>query len=129
MRRMARPTDQTRPRYRVPRGARIKRGGDFTRALRSGVRLVDEQLTVWGCRNGLGITRLGLTVGKRHGGAVQRNRLKRVLREAFRLERPNLPAGLDLILAPRPGVRLVLRNVRAALVSLAQRLARRLLSV
>lgn len=126
MSRMAPPPDKTRPRFRLPRGARVKRGEDFTRAMRTGVRLVGEQLTVWGCRNGLEHTRLGLTVGKRHGNAVRRNRFKRVVREAFRLERPNLPPGLDLIISPRPGVRLVLRDLRPTLVKLAQRLAGRL---
>ena len=46
--------------------------------------------------------RLGLSVSKDHGPAVRRNKIKRLLREAFRLERYALPADLDLVLIPRP---------------------------
>jgi ribonuclease P protein component len=45
--------------------------------------------------------RLGVSVSKDHGGAVRRNKLKRLLREAFRLERAQLPRGLDLVVIPR----------------------------
>jgi ribonuclease P protein component len=47
------------------------------------------------------LVRVGLSVSKDHGGAVRRNKLKRLLREAFRLERAHLPEGLDLVLIPR----------------------------
>lgn len=49
------------------------------------------------------ITRLGITVTKRYGKAHQRNRFKRVVREAFRQCRLRLPAGLDLNVKPRNG--------------------------
>jgi ribonuclease P protein component len=45
--------------------------------------------------------RLGVSVSKDHGGAVRRNKLKRLLREAFRLERAGLPRGVDVVLIPR----------------------------
>jgi RNase P protein component len=51
--------------------------------------------------NDLGRRRLGLSVGKKLGGAVVRNRYKRVLREAFRLSQHELPEGYDYILIPR----------------------------
>ena len=45
--------------------------------------------------------RLGLSVSKDHGRAVRRNKIKRILREAFRLSRPGLPGDYDVILIPQ----------------------------
>jgi ribonuclease P protein component len=42
-----------------------------------------------------------LSVSKAHGGAVRRNKLKRVLREAFRMERAGMPANIDVVLIPK----------------------------
>lgn len=52
--------------------------------------------------NHLQITRLGITVTKRFGKAHDRNRFKRIVREAFRLSYQDLPPGLDLIIKPKP---------------------------
>ncbi len=51
--------------------------------------------------NELGRTRLGLSVSRKVGGAVERNRWKRRMREAFRLNRKSLPEGLDVIAVAR----------------------------
>lgn len=113
-------------RHRFPRAARILRSADFERAMKSGVRLVDECLVLWAVANTTGQTRLGLVVGRKHGNAPQRNRLKRVLREAFRLTRPELLPGLDLVCAPRAGVPLKLRDCMESLHKLSRRAAQRL---
>ncbi|MEX0746117.1 MAG: ribonuclease P protein component [Phycisphaeraceae bacterium] len=52
--------------------------------------------------NGLGFNRLGLSVGRRVGSAVVRSRIKRLLREAFRLEQHGLPQGYDIVTVVRP---------------------------
>jgi ribonuclease P protein component len=62
-------------------------------------------MIVFGRPNGLGCPRLGLAVGRVVGGAVQRNRVKRLLREAFRLEQHALPAGLDFVVSVRGPLR------------------------
>jgi ribonuclease P protein component len=49
--------------------------------------------------------RLGLSVSRRVGGAVDRTRVKRVLREAFWLESERLPAGSDFVVVARPDAR------------------------
>ncbi len=60
-------------------------------------------LVVHAAPNGLEFVRLGLSVGKRAGGAVQRNAFKRRIREAFRLVQHELPlgAGLDIVVSVR----------------------------
>lgn len=64
---------------------------------------------------------LGLSVGRRLGAAVQRNRLKRLIREAFRLEAGALPAGFDLVCIPRPDSGATLEDYRASIESVTAR--------
>ncbi len=83
-------------------------------------------MTVAAAENGLETTRLGLSVGRVvWKQAVRRNRVKRVLREAFRLERRELPAGVDLVLIPAKGVQPELESARRELVRLAHKAWRR----
>lgn len=51
--------------------------------------------------NGLGITRLGLTVSRKTGNAVKRNRVKRLIREFFRLNDTYFPQGYDIVIAAK----------------------------
>jgi ribonuclease P protein component len=53
--------------------------------------------------NNLGRTRLGLTVGRSTGGAVRRNRIKRLLREFFRRSNNRLPPSRDIIIIALKG--------------------------
>ena len=54
--------------------------------------------------NQLGFSRLGLSVSRKFGKAVKRNRAKRVLREIFRRHKKIFPGGHDLVLTPRPEI-------------------------
>ena len=64
-----------------------------------------SSLVLFACPNGLSFARLGVSVGSKHGNAVRRNRIKRVLRAAFRLSRHLLPPGNDYVLVPKRGRR------------------------
>jgi ribonuclease P protein component len=111
--------ERFRPEYR------IRRGADFERAYRLRATAADERLLVFGHENGLAHPRLGLSVSRKVGGAVRRNRWKRLLREAFRLSRQRLPPGLDLIVIPRQPEPPSLRQMEQSLTGLSQRVARK----
>ena len=105
----------------------IRRGADFDRAYRRRASASDRYLLVFGCPNGLADARLGLSVSRKVGGAIVRNRWKRLIREAFRLSRPELPKGLDLVVIPRRGgVEPELACLRPSLCRLAERVASKL---
>ena len=83
-------------------------------------------MIVYAVENGLDHPRLGISVGrKRIRHAHDRNRVKRLLREAFRLSKAELPGGLDLVVVPRGGD-LTFAAARAGLPALAQAIARRI---
>jgi len=89
-------------RYTLAKGERIRRRSEFKALFESGKRIHTEYLTVIHCRNTSGVRRLGLVVGKRVGKtAVRRNRMKRLLREFFRLNKHRLPASQDILIVAR----------------------------
>lgn len=98
---------------------RLKGAKAFARVFGARRSVSDRLLVVYALLNGLPFSRLGLTVGRRLGTAVVRNRLKRRLREAFRLERHGLPGGCDFVCIPRVGVFGTLSEYRSSLHMLA----------
>ena len=107
------------------RDYRLRRPADFERVYSERRSASDGRITVCCRPNGLSYSRLGLSVSSRIGNAVVRNRWKRLLREAFRLHRADLPSGLDLIAIPRGGVKPEFKWVCEVLVRLAHRAAAR----
>jgi ribonuclease P protein component len=85
------------------------------------------EMIVYAKENGLAYSRIGLSVSRKYGGAVQRNRLRRLYREAFRLLKEQLPVGLDLVLIPRSQAEPVIEEVSKSLQSLVKQLHKKLL--
>jgi ribonuclease P protein component len=95
-------------RGRAPRRRRLSRSAEFERVYRQGRSKANRFLVLYAFPREEGSApaedgpRLGLSVSRRVGGAVDRTRVKRVLREAFWEEARRLPAGSDYVVVARP---------------------------
>ena len=114
------------PPLTFPQSRRLKTPAEFDRCYGRKKSAADGVLIVYACENGRSYPRLGCSVSRKVGGAVVRNRYKRLFREAFRLSQHDLPGGVDLVVIPRPGGAPTLDVVRESLVGLARQAARKL---
>ncbi len=102
-----------KPTARFPRSARLLRHADFERVYKQGRRHFSASITIFylartellaetraGAPAPQGL-RIGFTVGRALGGAVQRNRMKRRLREAVRMSRPSAAIAADVVINPK----------------------------
>jgi ribonuclease P protein component len=112
--------------FRFEKHEHLRRPADFRRVYDRRRSTSDEWLIVYACENDLPHLRVGLSVSRKVGNAVRRNRLRRLYREAFRLTRHQMPAGLDLILIPRRSDEPPLEVLKQVLPQLVRRVARKL---
>jgi ribonuclease P protein component len=113
-----------RKRFGLDATRRLRRKAQFERLLREGKRHSAEGFTFYVERRGGSPARLGILVSRRHAAAaVDRNRIKRCIREAFRLEQEGLK-GLEVLVRP-PYDRLASRDFISRLRELLRRLAQR----
>ena len=116
---------------------RLSRSAEFDRVFRQGRSHANRVLVLYSFPRAetaspvaLAEPRLGLSVSRRVGGAVDRNRVKRLLREAFEAESARLPEGHDVVIVARPEARAVaerdgLEGLRAPLAELIDQLRER----
>jgi ribonuclease P protein component len=109
--------------YKAGKLYRLRRRTDIDSVFACGISARDRLATLVARANSLPFSRMGVGISKRHGNAVQRNRIKRLCREAMRLSRPELPAGWDYMLLPKAGARLTLASLRKSVLVLGGRVA------
>ena len=78
----------------------LNQNRDFVRLYRRGASLVNPILVTYCQKNRRGARRIGITATKKVGNAVQRNRCRRVIREAFR-QQPPITGGFDIVFVAR----------------------------
>ncbi len=108
----------------LPPQYRLKSREDFARVFEKRLTAADGVLRMHACTGAKGHPRLGLSVSRRVGNAVVRNRHKRLLREAFRLIRGELP-DLDMVVIPVSRQQPTLAAYQASLAGLARRIENR----
>lgn len=114
--------------FRFQKHEHLRRSADFRRVYDRRRSVSDAWLIVYGCENELPHLRLGLSVSRKVGIAVCRNRLRRLYREAFRLTRDEMPTGIDLVLIPRKSEEPTLEWLTQSLPRLVKQVAKKLAS-
>lgn len=114
------------PRATLRAAQRLRSQRDFRRVYQRGRRASGQWISVVVLPrtggDGVARSRLGVSVSKDHGAAVRRNKIKRLLREAWRLERHRLPCAVDVVLIPRQrSEKFPLAELRAEIVALVVR--------
>lgn len=94
------PVDSSAANTRFTKAQRVRRRAEFTQVFERGTRLHGRFFTLLVVPNGRGVARLGIVASRKIGGAIERNRAKRLIRELFR-HLPGRRLGVDAVVIPR----------------------------
>lgn len=120
---------------RFPKAVRLRSSAQFARVYNANIYAADDCLVMQGTKNDLTpgdpltendcLTRIGLSVSRKVGNAVVRNKWKRLIREAFRVQKFDFPQGIDLVVRPRKGAEPDFQAIKKSLMGLAERIERK----
>ena len=109
-----------------PKSIRLLTQREFDDVHASNHFAADATLVLKAIANNTKTTRLGLSIGRKVGNAVVRNRWKRLIRESFRKQKNELPSGLDIVVRPRKGAKCDYSAIDQSLRLLSQKIHRRI---
>ncbi|MDJ0840881.1 MAG: ribonuclease P protein component [Acidobacteriota bacterium] len=92
------------PRNDFPKSNRLRKPKEFRNVFNNGQKVVTHTLVFHVLRTALGASRLGLAVSRKVGKATRRNKVKRRIREVFRVRKHDFPGDYDMVVYPRRGV-------------------------
>src|SRR4051812_32161909 len=108
--------------YSLPKSRHLRSPAEFAAVYDAKVREARGPLLIYAMPNTLRYPRIGLSTSRKVGTAVRRNRIRRLLREAFRLMQHDLPCGYDLVVVVRPHEPLLLADYQRSLSGAAVKL-------
>lgn len=111
--------------FNFPKSAKLLKPSEFDRVFSARSSAADGLIVVYAAQNHGEQPRLGLTVSRKCGNAVVRNRWKRSLREAFRLVQHQLPQHLDLVVLPKKGATPNVALMQKSLLKLTKKIVAR----
>jgi len=125
-------------RFFFKKDQRLKTNEQFKKVLSGKCCVSNELFKLYTVSNNVGFARLGISIGKSSGNAVCRNRVKRLVRETFRVEQHNIPTNYDFLLifsskmtkksgqsAPKKTEKMSFEQVRSSFLDLSQRAVRK----
>ena len=114
------------PDQTYPKSARLLKSFEFQRVYDGSVFVADDTLVIKAVSNRIGELRLGLSVSRKVGNAVVRNRWKRRIREAFRRQRGDFPVGIDIVIRPKRGAICDSKKIDLSIQKLLTRILKKL---
>ena len=117
---------------KFPKSVRLRNSAQFARVYNANIYAADDCLVMQGARNDVRqnvndcTTRIGLSVSRKVGNAIVRNKWKRLIREAFRVRKCEFPQGVDLVVRPRKGAEPEFHVIKNSLMELAERIVRKI---
>ncbi len=111
---------------RFQKSQRVVSSKEFSLILRKGSCAADGVLVLFAVESGRETPRLGITIPKKTGNAVARNRWKRLIRESYRTQQKQVPPGYDYVVRPKKGAEATWEAIRKSVPRLAKKAVKRM---